>query len=135
METKDYLKILKEEIHSTVFSTVDEQGLPVTRVIDIMLVDDNSIYFITARGKLFYSQLMEQAFVAVSGMTGGDGSLNKKAVSVRGKVRNLGTDLLEQVFEENPYMKEIYPPNQLPEAALGWGKNRKQPVRNQAADM
>lgn len=46
METKDYLKILKEEIHSTVIATVDREGLPVARVIDIMLVDDNStIYF------------------------------------------------------------------------------------------
>ena len=36
----------KEEIHSTVIATVDREGLPVARVIDIMLVDDNStIYF------------------------------------------------------------------------------------------
>lgn len=58
METKDYLKILKEEIHSTVFATVDENGLPQARVIDIMLVDDNSLYFITAKGKEFYHQFI-----------------------------------------------------------------------------
>lgn len=109
METRDYLKILKEEIHSTVFATVDEQGLPMTRVIDIMLVDDSSIYFITAKGKEFYRQLTEQKYAAISGMTDGIGSLNKKAISVRGKVENVGTELLEKVFEENSYMKEIYP--------------------------
>ena len=43
METRDYLRILKDEIHSTVFATVDEDGLPVTRVIDIMLVDEDSL--------------------------------------------------------------------------------------------
>ena len=37
METKDYLRLLKEEIHSTVIATADGEGRPVTRVIDIML--------------------------------------------------------------------------------------------------
>ena len=58
MKTKDYLRILKDEIHSTVIATIDEKGRPVTRVIDIMLTDENSLYFITAKGKAFYSQLM-----------------------------------------------------------------------------
>ncbi|MCB6346809.1 4Fe-4S binding protein [Enterocloster lavalensis] len=109
METRDYLRILKDEIHSTVFATVDEDGLPVTRVIDIMLVDEDSLYFITAKGKEFYRQLMNQRYVAVSGMTGGEGSMEKKAVSVRGRVANMGGGLLDQVFAENPYMAEIYP--------------------------
>ena len=57
METKDYLRILKEEIHSTVIATVDKEGKPVTRVIDIMLADEDSLYFITAKGKAFYPSL------------------------------------------------------------------------------
>lgn len=109
MQTADYLKILKDEIHSAVFATVDETGLPATRVIDIMLVDSDSLYFITAKGKGFYRQLMEQKFAAISGMTDGKNSLDKKAVSVRGKIRNIGNEKLEEVFEENPYMNEIYP--------------------------
>ena len=78
-------------IHSTVVATVDAEGHPVTRVIDMMLHDDNSLYFLTAKGKVFYEQLMEQKFIAISGMTGGEGSMSKKAVSVRGKVRNIDT--------------------------------------------
>lgn len=109
MEAKEYLKILKEEIHSTVFATVDENGLPQARVIDIMLVDDNSLYFITAKGKEFYNQLMDKKYVAISGMTGGEGSLSKKAISLRGKVRNVGQELLDKVFEVNTYMNDIYP--------------------------
>lgn len=109
MESKDYLKILKNEIHSVVVATIDDKGLPQTRVIDIMLVDDNSIYFITAKGKEFYHQLMKQKYVSISGMSGGEGSLDKKAISLRGKVKNMGQNLLEKVFEENSYMKEIYP--------------------------
>lgn len=109
METRDYLRILKEEIHSTVFATVDSQGLPVARVIDIMLVDDDSLYFITAKGKEFYRQLMDKKYAAISGVTEGADSLEKKAVSIRGEVENIGAGLLEQVFAENPYMEEIYP--------------------------
>lgn len=46
METKYYLDILQEQIHSTIIATIDEDGLPVTRVIDIMHVDDNGLYSI-----------------------------------------------------------------------------------------
>ena len=109
METKDYLRILKEEIHSTVIATVDEKGRPVTRVIDIMLADEESLYFITAKGKAFYSQLMENPYVAISGMCGGEGTMNKKAVSIRGQAVNIGSEKLEEVFRQNPYMAEIYP--------------------------
>ena len=109
METKGYLKILKEEIHSTVIATVDSEGLPVARVIDIMLADDNSVYFLTAKGKAFYSQLVEKPFVAISGMCGGTGTMNKKAISIRGKVECIGKEKLDEIFRENPYMAEIYP--------------------------
>lgn len=109
MRTADYLKILKDEIHSVVFATVDDNGLPDARVIDIMLADSDGLYFITAKGKEFYRQLMEQKFAAVSGMTDGKNSLDKKAVSIRGKIRNIGNEKLEEVFVENPYMNEIYP--------------------------
>lgn len=109
MQAADYLKILRDEIHSAVFATIDENGLPDARVIDIMLADTASLYFITAKGKEFYRQLMEQKFAAISGMTDGKNSLEKKAVSVRGKIRNIGKEKLEEVFAENPYMHEIYP--------------------------
>lgn len=109
METAEILRILREEIHSAVFATVDEQGLPATRVIDIMLTDEDSLYFITAKGKAFYRQLMNRKYAAVSGMTQGKGSLERKAVSVRGKVENIGSGRLARVFEANPYMAEIYP--------------------------
>lgn len=108
MDTRDYLRILQKEIHSAVFAVVDDNGFPTTRVIDIMLSDDNGLYFITARGKEFYRLLEEKNYVAISGMTSGGDSLSKKAISVKGKVRNVGQKLLNKVFEENPYMKEIY---------------------------
>lgn len=35
--------------------------------------------------------------------------MSKKAVSVRGKVRNIGKEKLDEIFEKNLYMAEIYP--------------------------
>ena len=115
MDTKDYLRILRNEIHSTVMATVDEDGHPVTRVIDIMLADDETFYFITAKGKEFYSQLTDQKYISLTGMSGGEGmdvreaSIHKRAVSIRGKIESIGTEKLDEVFAENPYMAEIYP--------------------------
>lgn len=43
MQTAGYLKILKDEIHSVVFATADENGLPDSRVIDIMLADSDGL--------------------------------------------------------------------------------------------
>lgn len=51
MEVKDIFSLLVKEIHSTVFATVDKNGFPHTCVIDLMLCDDSSIYFLTSRGK------------------------------------------------------------------------------------
>ena len=54
METKEYLKYIVEEIHTTIVATVDDEGLPVTAAIDMMDYDNDSLYFLTAKGKGFY---------------------------------------------------------------------------------
>ena len=74
-----------------------------------MQADENSLYFITAKGKTFYSQLMENPYVAIGGMCGGDGTMHKKAISIQGKAVNIGSEKLGEVFRQNPYMEEIYP--------------------------
>lgn len=108
MKAKKYLEFLTHEIHSTVFATVDKNGHPHTCVIDIMLCDDSSIYFLTSRGKSFYDRLNNQNFVSITGMKGKD-TLSTVVVSVRGKVRELGSGFVEKIFEHNPYMNDIYP--------------------------
>ncbi len=41
---------------------------PHVRIIDIMLVEDDKVYFTTARGKGFYKQLIESQYVAITAM-------------------------------------------------------------------
>lgn len=103
MKRNDYLKLLAEDIHSAVVATISPDGHPQTRVIDMMLWDENGVYFLTARGKAFYGQLMEQGYISLSAVKG------KISVSLRGKVRNIGTKKLDEIFHKNTYMQSIYP--------------------------
>ncbi|MBQ3437281.1 MAG: 4Fe-4S binding protein [Fusobacterium sp.] len=108
MKTRDYLGYIVKEIHTVTVATVDDEGLPVTAAIDMMDSDENSIYFLTAKGKNFYDRLKDKNFLAFTGMKGED-TLSRVAVSVRGKVRELGYEKITQLFEKNRYMYEIYP--------------------------
>ena len=108
METKDFLAYISDVIHTTIAATVDDEGLPVTAAIDIMDSDENSLYFLTARGKSFYNRLKKQGFLALTGIKG-ENTLTSVAISIRGKVRELGYDKIPELFAKNPYMYEIYP--------------------------
>ena len=108
MTVQQYLSYIVNDIHRTIVATLDDKGLPVTCAIDMMDVDDNSLYFLTAKGKNFYDRLNKRQFLAFTAMKGED-TMTSVAVSVRGKVRELGFDKIPELFEKNPYMKEIYP--------------------------
>lgn len=117
MTTAEILTVLQREIHTTVFATVDDDGLPQTCVIDLMLAGDNGLYFLTAKGKAFYRRLMDKPFVALSGVKGAD-TLSSIAISVRGRVRCIGRERLNEIFEKNPYMARIYPTSESREALV-----------------
>ena len=108
MKTADYLSYVVDEIHTTVVATVDDDGLPVTAAIDMMDSDENSLYFLTAKGKGFYDRLMKQGFLALTGIKGED-TMSSVAVSIRGKVRELGYEGIPTLFAKNMYMHDIYP--------------------------
>lgn len=103
MQTNEYLKLLVEQMHSAVMATMDAHGRPQTRVIDMMLWDQRGVYFLTAKGKEFYRQLMEQKYVSLSAVK------DKYSVSLRGKIINMGSEKLDEIFEKNTYMQQIYP--------------------------
>lgn len=103
MNKNDYLRILVEQIHSTTIATIGTDGHPQTRVIDMMLWDENGVYFLTAKGKAFYTQLMEQKYIALSA------TKDKLSVSLRGKIQNIHHEKLDEIFEKNTYMQSIYP--------------------------
>lgn len=105
MNVQECLKILRE-IKDVAFATVDEAGLPQIRIIDVMLVEDEKLYFCTARGKDFYHQLMLSGNVAITGM-------NSKYQMVRltGVAKRLEEQKkwIDRIFAENSSMKAVYP--------------------------
>lgn len=108
MKTIDYLQFLTENIHTVVMATVDDNGLPVTCAIDIMDYDESGLYFLTAKGKSLYKRLKQKNFVALTAVKGND-TMTSVSVSLRGKVKELGFDMIPKLFEKNPYMNKIYP--------------------------
>ena len=108
MEASAYLDSIVHDMHTTVVATMDDEGLPVTCAIDMMDSDGDSLYFLTATGKRFYERLKKQGYLSLTGVKGED-TMSSMAISVRGKVRELGVDMVTELFQKNPYMYEIYP--------------------------
>lgn len=108
MRAVDILRQLQRDIHSVVLATVDGQGRPATCVMDLMLADEDGLYFLTAVGKAVYRRLLSSPFVSLTGFTGRD-TLSAVSVTVRGPVREVGPGLLPRIFEQNPYMAVLYP--------------------------
>lgn len=108
LKSESYLRYIVNEIHTTIVATIDDEGLPVTAAIDMMDADENGLYFLTARGKSFYDRLKKRGYLALTALKGED-TMTSVAVSVRGKVRELGYDRIPELFEKNPYMHTIYP--------------------------
>ena len=97
------LKLLRE-VKSVTFATVDG-GQPAARIIDVMYVEEDGLYFLTARGKAFHEQLKALPIVAICGM-------NEKYVSARlvGEIRFCGDKgVVDKIFERNPMMNDLYP--------------------------
>lgn len=105
MNAQDCLQILRD-VKSVAFATVDENGLPQNRIIDVMIVENEKLYFCTARGKDFYKQLITNGHVSITGM-------NQKYQMVRltGKVEKLSQSKhwIDRIFLENPVMNDVYP--------------------------
>lgn len=107
MTAQDCLQLLRD-IKSVVFATTDEDGSPKARIIDVMMVEENKLYFCTARGKNFYRELTADGRVAVTGM-----NTQYQTVRLTGRAQrpNRQTEWIDRIFEENPAMKEVYPGN------------------------
>ncbi|RGU95992.1 4Fe-4S dicluster domain-containing protein [Clostridium sp. AF15-17LB] len=105
MDVQDCLNMLRD-IKDVAFATVDAEGKPQVRMIDVMLVEEGRLYFCTARGKNFYKELMRAPDVAVTGM-------NQKYQMVRlnGLACRVGDqkEKIDRIFEANPSMKDVYP--------------------------
>ncbi len=104
----NYLDYLAHEIHSVVLATADKSGNPITCVIDMMLADKDGLYFLTSKGKSLYERLLQNENISLTGFEGDD-TMSSKSITIRGKVKEIGSSLLEEIFIKNSYMNNIYP--------------------------
>ncbi len=103
MEAGKCLKMLRE-MRDVTFATVDAQSRADARIIDVMIVEDDKLYFVASRGKNFYRQLERTGEVAVCGMNS-----NYVTVRLRGKIKKMDPSWVDKVFEQNPNMHDMYP--------------------------
>ncbi len=112
MERENWPMLLEKDIHSVVVSMVDQDGLPISAYMDVMLADASGVYFLTSNnGRNLYHDLNCSRVVSVCGKTDGD-YFHAKMVSLKGKIRNIGKDRVDELIERNPYMKKLYPDEQ-----------------------
>ena len=101
---KECLKQVREVIDG-VLSTVDKKGNSQSRIIDIMHIDEDTVYFLTARGKNVYEQLITHPQVSYVSFK------NNKSIRITGIAKKLENQKkwIDLLFEENSYMNNVYP--------------------------
>lgn len=85
-------------------ATVDREGHPRSRIINIMIAAEEGMYIVTSKGKPFYEQLTETGEIALSAMCP-----DCQSLKFRGRLRLADKTWVDRVFEENPGMNEVYP--------------------------
>lgn len=85
-------------------ATVDENGHPQSRIINVMIAGDEGMYIVTSKGKAFYRQLTETGEIALSAMCP-----ECQSLKFTGKVRMVEKKWVDEVFLQNPGMNEVYP--------------------------
>ena len=101
--TRRALRFLRE-IKSVAFATVNH-GEPAVRIADVMLVKENGLYSLTARGKSYYRQLKESKRLSICGM-----DRNYVTVRIVGDIRFCEDQkVVDEIFEQNPMMNDLYP--------------------------
>ena len=101
--TQKALKLLRQ-IKSVILATVNN-GEPAARIIDVMLVKEDDLYFLAARGKSFYHQLKTSPKIAICGM-----DANYVTARIVGDIKFCNSrTIIDEIFEQNPMMNDLYP--------------------------
>ena len=101
---EECFKQLREVIDATL-STVDENGNPQSRIIDIMHIEDEKIFFLTARGKHVYSEILNHPQVSYLCLN------NNRTIRISGEAKKLDDQKywIDLIFDENKFLNNVYP--------------------------
>ena len=102
-KAKKYVDLFRQVKIATA-ATVDAEGHPQARIINVMLAEDDGMYIVTAKGKPFYKQLVETGEIALAAMCP-----DCQSLKFTGRLRVADKAWVDKVFEQNPGMNEVYP--------------------------
>lgn len=96
-------------IRDCAFATVDADGMPGVRIVDVMAVEPGRTFFLAPRGKSFHGDLMRTGTAALVGQTP-----DLRMCRLRGHVTHPDVPdeqrrLIDMMFELNPSMNALYP--------------------------
>jgi len=97
----EHLAFLRK-LKSVSFATV-EDNKPCIRIADVMIHENDVLYFLTAEGKPFYKQLKKNPNLSIIGM-----DKKHKTVRVSGEIEWLGKEYVDKIFDANPMMNDLY---------------------------
>ncbi|MBQ9010082.1 MAG: 4Fe-4S binding protein [Clostridia bacterium] len=90
------------------FATVDEDGAPQVRNISAIHYEGTEIYFLTARGKYFASQLRRDGRIQILGYT-----KYKETIRLSGRAEEVPESEQRKwrdvLYQEQPYLENVYP--------------------------
>lgn len=102
-KAKKYVDLFRR-VKIAAAATVDAEGHPQARIINVMLAEDDGMYIVTSRGKPFYKQLVETGEIALAAMCP-----DCQSLKFTGKLRVVDKSWVDKVFAQNPGMNEVYP--------------------------
>lgn len=107
MDAKTCLKKLKK-VGVLSFATVDENNNPQIRCISAIHYEEDSFYFLTARGKNFCKELLNNPKVQILAYTKFKEMIRVSATAYLAK-EDEQKEKVNLIFEEQPYLKNVYP--------------------------
>ena len=105
MITKDECFKQIRDVIDAVLSTVDSKGRPQSRIIDIMHIEDDKIYFLTGRGKDVYSEILDNPNISYLSLK------DNKSIRITGEAYKLDDQKywIDLMFNENKFLNNVYP--------------------------
>lgn len=91
------------EIKNITFSTIDADGNPASRIVDLMFKDGDAIYFFTCNVKPFYFELKKNETISITAMK------DWTQVRLKASCKTVNRDLIKKIYQNNPGLKELFP--------------------------
>jgi uncharacterized pyridoxamine 5'-phosphate oxidase family protein/NAD-dependent dihydropyrimidine dehydrogenase PreA subunit len=96
----EYLQFLRQ-LKSVALSTIDGEH-PAVRIADLLLVEEDRLYFLVPRENALYRQLKDHPYLSIVGM-----DPSYKTVRVTGPIEFVDRTWIEKMYRANPLMQEL----------------------------